>query len=157
MYRCVVFADSHGDTRYMECVLERVGKVDLIVHLGDIHRDVLYLQKRYPDIPIEYVIGNNDLVFGEKYHKVIDIASHPVFITHGHLFRTTGDIAKRAVEQGACMALYGHTHRVCEETLEGIPVLNFGSISLPRSGNRSCGIIEAENGKLSTMVFDYIE
>ena len=101
MYRCVVFADSHGETRNMEYVLERMGKVDMMVHLGDIHRDVVFLQKHYPDIPLEYVVGNNDFWVEGPYQKVIEVASHKIFITHGHLFRTTGDMAKRAVELGA--------------------------------------------------------
>lgn len=156
VYRCAVFSDSHGDTRYMERVMERVGKVDMIVHLGDLYRDTVWLQKRYPDIPVEFVIGNNDFWAGGEKSKLIRIDSHPVFITHGHLFRSAADLAARAKESGAEMALYGHTHMVSQEVREGIPVLNFGSISFPRSGNRSCGIIESENGKLSAMVYDYI-
>ena len=156
MYRCIVFADSHGDARYMDAVIERMGKVDLILHLGDIYRDVVHLKTQYPDIPVDFVMGNNDLGHAGEYHKCIDIQGHTVFLTHGHLFRTTVDLAQRAKSLGAEMALFGHTHRPYREAIDGVEVINFGSISRPREGNRSCGIIEVENGRLAAMTFDYI-
>ena len=41
-------------------------------------------------------------------------------------------LAKYAKEQGAQVAFYGHTHKLYEETYEGVLCINSGSVSYPR-------------------------
>lgn len=157
--RVVVFSDSHGDINRCISVMEAVGKVDMIFHLGDIYRDVEDLKTLYPDIPIEFVIGNNDWNFTGERRKFVDVDGHKIMLTHGHAYRTNEELAKDAAENGAELALRGHTHQAGDWVGEpgGVHVLNVGSVSYPRGGEPcSCGILETENGRLKWMIFDYI-
>ncbi len=147
--RAIIFSDSHGNIENCKKAMERSGKVDLIIHLGDICRDVVALSKTYPDIPIESVVGNNDYgAIGEKT-KVITFDGHKILMTHGHLFRDTVELSEYAEMRGAEIGLFGHTHMKYREKLWETLVVNPGSISRPRDGSPSFGIIETEEKKLS--------
>ena len=58
-----------------------------------------------------------------------------------------GILPQRAREEGCLVALYGHTHRMLLERIDGVLVCNPGSISLPRGGPASYGRLTVENGQ----------
>lgn len=58
------------------------------------------------------------------------------FYTHGHLYqvnRTRHLLAEQARELGCLFAFYGHTHVAKYEYINGVHVINPGSISQSRS------------------------
>ena len=85
--RALVFSDSHGDVRGMEKAINTVNGVDAIIHLGDIERDVRWLEKNYGQYPLYAVLGNNDFYGGRPTEAVIELEGARIFLCHGHTRR----------------------------------------------------------------------
>lgn len=156
--RILIISDSHGDTKRFD---KAVGafEPDAIIHLGDIERDVEYLEAVYPHLPIYAVVGNNDPWVRREAEKVIEIEGVKIFLTHGHLYGVWDNgfrIAKRAEELGCSIALFGHSHVPVNEVYGNIKAFNPGSISRPRVGEYSVGILEIENGRAGLCHCDWL-
>ena len=65
--------------------------------------------------------------------------------THGHTYNvkyTLSQLKSAARSNGADIVLYGHTHVAKTEYDDGLYVMNPGSISHPREGAPSYGVVE---------------
>ena len=145
--RFLIIADSHGSTRRFDKAITAF-EPDAIIHLGDIEKDVEYLEEVYPHIPLYAVVGNNDPWCRREAEKVIEHDGIKIFMTHGHLYGVWDKgfrIAERARELGCSVALFGHSHVPVDEIYDGVHAFNPGSISRPRVGEYSVGIMEIEN------------
>lgn len=161
--RIIVFSDSHGDVRCMDKAISAAGDIDAIIHLGDIERDVAYLEKNYSQYPIYAVLGNNDLFMAgsgrRKTELAFELGGVKIYMCHGHtkgVRSGVGGVTAAAKERKCSVALYGHTHVPFDETVDGVLVFNPGSCRLPRNGKPSFGILEIENGKCSSVVVDWV-
>lgn len=152
MKRILVFSDTHGDIEKAKKVIENTPGVDGVIHLGDIEMDYLALKEAYSDIPFYGVVGNNDFFSSLKREDLITIEEKKIFITHGHRYisgySNIDSLIYKGEELGADIVLFGHTHVAFFEKENGMIIANPGSISFPRSGDRSYGVIEIENGKI---------
>ncbi len=66
------------------------------------------------------------------------MGNHRCFITHGHLYLVDVNLDKliaRTKEMECDMVLFGHTHQPVYKTIDGITVVNPGSVSFPRNGD----------------------
>ena len=157
--RAIVVSDSHNDTASLERAIDSQGKLDLIIHLGDIARDVDYIESCYYPVKVVSVLGNNDYRY-EDYERVIDFDGHKIFICHGHTQSVSSgyerlEATARSKECEA--ALFGHTHRsVLEKREDGFMILNPGSVSKPRGCKPSFAVLETENGKLKAVIVDWV-
>ena len=138
-----VISDTHGNWASIDEAVQIANNMETWLHLGDCVPDAQYLAATY-DVPVYGVAGNCDWPTGDTcYERVIDIAGHRIFMTHGHNYgvRYTQEYIKEAAEsQGADIAIFGHTHMV--EYLSGSPViLNPGSAARPRDDDRSSFMI----------------
>jgi len=157
--RVLVLSDSHGDTDSCDRAIYCAGNIDMIIHLGDIARDVDYIEAVYDDVPVFSVLGNNDFLRHGNYEDVIELDGHKIFICHGHT-KSVGSGTERlydaAVKQGCEAALFGHTHRAFLKKEDGMLILNPGSTSRPREGKASYAIIETDSGKLDAVIVDWV-
>lgn len=151
MTRILVFSDSHGSVGKMIKIIESMPGLNGIIHLGDINRDILTLEDTFFDIPIYGVQGNNDFTGYYPNEKMLTIDGKKIFITHGHYYLSGCDISRlktAPATENADLILYGHTHIADTEQWEHKLFANPGSISRPRRGEASYGIIEIENGTI---------
>ena len=158
--KIVVFSDSHGYLENMIDVIARMEtQVNAIFHLGDCVKDAEELGKKFPDIPIYVVRGNNDFGVHTPSFKIVRVGKVCFLLTHGHKERVhTGldYMGYWAEENGANMALFGHTHRGFNEYFGRIRLFNPGSISLPRdSGTPTFGILTVEDGVVEGEIMEY--
>ena len=82
------------------------------------------------------------------YTQILKIDNIIIFMAHGHrhdVYDTTYHLRREAQTIGAKIALYGHTHVAQCEYIDGIYVMNPGSISRPRLGAKSYGFIDIDN------------
>ena len=152
MERILVFSDSHGDVRKMKQIIENMYGVTAVIHLGDINRDIQFLEDNFFDFPIYGVQGNNDYSGAYPNEKMLTIGDKKIFITHGHYYLLGWDPAplkNTPATEKADVILFGHTHIAEVEHFSGKILANPGSISRPRTGNASYGVIEIEAGKIS--------
>jgi len=150
--RILLFSDSHGYMQGMMNVLNRSGKIDLIIHLGDYVRDALKLMELYRDIPVEFVRGNNDWGRAHPEEKILELQGNRILITHGHLYSVKYDyssLLSRGKSSGADAVFFGHTHVQEEFLSDGMLVLNPGSAgSRIYSGNPTCSLIQIREGRI---------
>ena len=144
--KILVLSDSHGMLAPMEQAVSATSP-DVIVHLGDYHRDAAALEDRFPDIPLVSVPGNCDFPGGdEPLTRVLQWEGVRVLITHGHRYGVKGGLLKlelAAREAEAQLALFGHTHRALCEDVGDLWLLNPGSCGY---GFPTCGVVELEEG-----------
>ncbi len=169
-------ADLHGSVRFTEELLRAFSECgcDYLWLLGDIlygagwsppqeydSRETARMLNRHAGRIIA-VRGNCDcdadlnvLAFPAvaPYCYVVE-KGRRFFLTHGHLY--CADNIKPGWLNKGDVFLYGHTHRVQAEQIDGIYVLNPGSISLPSGGApHTYGIIE--DGLVRIMATDGYE
>lgn len=158
--RAIVISDSHNDTAACERAISSVAQYDMIIHLGDIARDVDFLESCYYPVKVVSVLGNNDFLRPGDYERVIDFDGHKIFICHGHTLGVNYDTEKMesvAKQKGCAAALFGHTHRsVCKKGEDGFLILNPGSVSRPRGCKPSFAILESDGGKLDAAIVDWV-
>lgn len=136
--KILVVSDTHRHQANLMEAVEREGKIDLMIHLGDAEGyedDIADMV----DCPLEIVSGNNDFFSHLPREKELQIGKYKVLITHGHYYYVstgTTDIRKEAAGRGMDIVMYGHTHRPLLEQGEEVVALNPGSISYPRQEGR---------------------
>lgn len=150
MKRIIIFSDTHHDIKRCIKILDNI-PCDLVLHLGDCVSDVLELQKIYKDIEFKYVSGNNDYFSSVPKELVVEFENIKLFLTHGHIYNNNSLLYK-AEETGSKYALIGHSHVSEIKGLNGIKLFNPGSISRPRDGYFSYGVIEIENDKVAECI-----
>ena len=132
-------SDSHGGTGDLDLMLSRPETRDVRLWLfaGDVAMDAAYLDMVTPeDVEVIKVAGNNDWP-GTNLpdYETLDIAGHTVLLTHGHIFGVNfgrQKLAQAAKDVGADIAVYGHTHVAENTVIDGVMILNPGSIARPR-------------------------
>lgn len=152
--KLLIFSDSHGCLSLMEEAV-RQERPDRIVHLGDYFRDGEELHKRFPEIPISCVAGNCDrftALLGlpetgmEQWEKI------NFFLTHGHLQRVKQSLLPlelTAREQGANVALFGHTHSPFCQMEQGVLLFNPGTCGSQRG---TYGRLTLEAGRITAEI-----
>ena len=151
MERILVFSDSHREVETMQQIIENMSGVTAVIHLGDINRDIGFLEDCFYYLPIYGVQGNNDFTGEYPNEKMLTIGGKKIFITHGHYYVSNWNSAPLKTAHAtreADLMVYGHTHIAEEERFNGTILANPGSISHPRFGLPSYGVIEIEDGVL---------
>ena len=130
--KIAVFSDSHGSSRGMVNAVREYSP-DQIIHLGDGNADLRALEREFPYIPICAVSGNCDYDCTEEEYKVISLCGIKAFVTHGHRYnvRSGVRVLLLAADLNECtIAMFGHTHHAGFEQVEGIFVLNPGTVGV---------------------------
>lgn len=149
--RLLVVSDTHNDSHALyDLVTCKLGKFDVLLHLGDGVDDIEELRCIYPKLDIYFVSGNCDALCFTAGSATLELAGVRIFMTHGHLFNvgySLDSLYTKAREEGAALALFGHTHRQLCRFEHNVTVLNPGSLSRPRDGRRGYAEIEIREGQ----------
>ena len=152
--RVVVFSDSHGSFQPLYDIVEAQPGADLFIHLGDGLREFDDLRSLYPEKRLLAVRGNCDWTGDAKTEAVVGIGGVRIFFAHGHTLsvkRGAKTLLAHAKRHGAGIACFGHTHCAHSSFVEGIYLLNPGSVSLPRcGGGPSYAVIDIRGAQIST-------
>lgn len=137
MKRILVISDSHGDIDVMYKILQEE-KYDIAVHLGD-H---LISETKMDAWFDYYVAGNND--FSNHIEENFVVGAFHFYVQHGHflpLYKKDEKLVKLNDKFNSDIILFGHTHipKVFWDGKKGL--FNPGSITEPRNGIPSYGII----------------
>lgn len=147
--KILIISDSHGITSNLKKFFEKAGKADMLIHLGDVERDVEYIRE-CAGCETHIIAGNNDFNSDIPKEEILQIGKYKVWITHGHKYHVnwnTDIIGEEAVSYGVDIVMFGHTHVPIVEYQEKVILVNPGSISLPRQDNckRSYMIMELDS------------
>ena len=152
--RGLVISDTHGRHRTFDLVVEAVGKIDFLIHLGDTEGGEDYIEASV-DCPCYIVAGNNDFFSDLQREREVTLQGCRMFLTHGHAYQVSLG-PERIIDEGRArgcdVVMFGHTHKPYHYEKDGLLVLNPGNIALPRQEGRkeSYIILEIdEAGKVS--------
>lgn len=128
--KILVLSDSHGTADYMLSAVSKE-RPDAIIHLGDHAADADALDRTFPLLPLCRVKGNCDF-YEDRYptQRLIEWQGVKIFATHGHRYGVKGGLLRfqyAAMEQGAQVALFGHTHMPYCEDMGEFWLLNPGA------------------------------
>lgn len=159
--KILVVSDTHGSMYHLERLLNEHKDFSRILHLGDIEGEADYLEA-LAECPVDIVAGNNDYEYDLPREKVITIGGHTIFMAHGHAYMVNYSkdrLLTAAIQRGAELALFGHTHVPFLDNTRCVTLLNPGSISKPRQANRlpSYAILEIDRDGRMDMGIHYIE
>lgn len=115
MFRLGIVSDSHNSQFWLERYLKkcRAEKYDCVFHLGDLHSDARWLERRL-EIPMICVAGNCDMFSDQAREARATYDGHLILAVHGHhqdVKYGYDRLSYYAEERGADIALFGHTHR----------------------------------------------
>ena len=138
--KILVVSDTHRKDDNLKLVLSEECPLDMLIHLGDAEGSEHFIPDWVnPECRMEMVLGNNDFFSRLDREREIDIAGHKAFITHGHYYGVSmgpEGLVDEAKCRGCDIAMYGHTHRRFLDVIDGVTVLNPGSLSYPRQEGR---------------------
>lgn len=148
--KIIVISDTHGNNKDIFKKISEIEKPDFIFHLGDYVEDGIKISKAF-GIETIIVRGNGDMGL-TKYNEdeLIEIKGKKIFLTHGHKYNVSNSLTNlyyKALELGADLVLFGHTHIPINIKENNIIVMNPGSPTLPRGNNRTktFGVVEIKN------------
>lgn len=147
--KILLFSDSHGDPHEMSSAVQRE-RPDEVFYLGDGIGDLDLLRVENPDLPITEVAGNCDELGAGPWERVIQRQGRTFFLTHGHMYSVksgVGGLLSEASRQGVDAVLFGHTHQPLCEKINGMWLVNPGSIGWRCAP--SYGVILLEKGELT--------
>lgn len=159
--RILIISDTHRKNDNYLKIIDEVGKLDRVIHLGDVEGSEYVIQEA-AGCPVDIVAGNNDFFSDLPSEKILQIGQYNVMITHGHRYYIGmgNEMLKReAIAQGADIVMYGHTHRPVIDISPNIIAINPGSLSYPRQENHKPSYIIMEINASGEAEFDlrYVE
>ena len=169
--KLLIASDIHGSAYHFEKLLLRIEaeNPDRIIFLGDLlyhgprndlpkgyePKEIITLMNELSDRVIA-VRGNCDSEVDQMvldfpmmadYTTLSDEKGHFFFATHGHIW----DPHNLADLPLSSAFLYGHTHIKQAEIINGIALINPGSVSIPKDGTHSYASYENESFFLKTL------
>ncbi|UNT94486.1 metallophosphoesterase [Allobaculum sp. Allo2] len=127
----------------------RTGKAyphaDLFLHCGDLENSPEYFPAWI------FVRGNNDYGGNRMMpdSRVVSYAGIRIYMTHSHrlgYYSRLEKLAALAKENDCQIAVFGHTHVPLIKKVNGVLLVNPGSMRFPRDGNSPCyAVIEVDD------------
>jgi putative phosphoesterase len=150
--KMLVISDTHRFIEKAEEIYNSLTDVDMIIHLGDHLADAEMIASDL-GVKVIAVKGNCDgAMTKDDSERVLDTDYGPILLTHGHMYGVYYDPMKLVLtcrEKGYKAAFFGHTHQAFTSTVDGIKLMNPGSLTEPRDGSGgSYGIAEVTENSL---------
>ncbi len=141
MARVAIISDSHGNIENLALFSNRLGPVDSLFHLGDVIEDASQIAQKL-NCGYVCVRGNCDYRLDVPLERIVTWYSHRILLVHGHQYSSPLSILYKAKAECCTAVCFGHTHVPFLETMDGILMLNSGSLSRPRSqAGPSCAVL----------------
>ena len=130
----LIISDTHGDIEKAAEIYRSLPETDAVIHLGDLEEDARGLSRLLAADVIS-VKGNMDNGYKkEDAFKTIDTECGKLLLTHGHMQNVKSSLTSLmylAEEQNCIAALFGHTHIPVCENVNGLYLINPGSLTYP--------------------------
>lgn len=150
MKRIAVFSDTHNMFSRLPLALERIGKVDMLFHLGDYAIDGERISAELGDVPFFAVRGNNDVSSEWPRLRIERVEDVWIMLVHGDAYHNLYHLINTARENRCAAVLFGHTHVPLLQADGELLVINPGSLSIPRRGSKpSCAVLEVEGADIN--------
>lgn len=128
----VLCSDNHGMREPLKYLKEHYSLHDYFLHCGDSEMSESEMDG------FSSVQGNNDRYHAFPFEKTLKIGCHQILLTHGNRDMFFGHyemLASKAKKLHCDIVCFGHTHVYCDMLIDGIRLLNPGSIWRNRDGS----------------------
>lgn len=128
----VVVSDTHGRNEVFQELRERHPQASAFLHCGDSETDEFALDG------FVSVQGNNDYYSSHPNEVILNLDGTRLYMTHSQYlrhFNRIESLVAKAKEHDCTLVLYGHTHVFDVQTVEGITLVNPGSLYHNRDGS----------------------
>ena len=140
--KIAVISDSHGKKNLIDDIFKNY-KFDALIHLGDGDDDL----GLYSNLSNVYVVrGNCDFGSANAHELMLQFGGVCFFVTHGHKYMvkfSRAILASEAAKMGAQVALYGHTHKFCDEYIDNVRLINPGALK-----NKQFIMLDVSDGQI---------
>lgn len=129
--RVLVVSDTHRDRWALQKAILAQPKAEVVVHLGDGEQEALEAKRSFPEKQFYMVRGNCDWGSGLHAHMMVELAGKKLFLTHGYAENVKAgvdEVIRAAQERGADILLFGHTHEALTDYVDGLYIMNPGSL-----------------------------
>lgn len=130
MKRIIVLSDSHGNAKGVSELMPLIAENDFVIHLGDGAGDMREARSQYPD-KVYACGGNCDFFSPFPEDGILDVEGISIYFCHGHRYGVKSDLhalVLAAKSRGCAVALYGHTHIAGITEIEGVTLINPGTL-----------------------------
>lgn len=149
----VVISDTHGRNEVFQELRLRHPQASAFLHCGDSETDEYALDG------FVSVQGNNDYYSSHPMEVILTLDGIKVYMTHGQYLRPQNRIEAlllKAKEHQCGLVLYGHSHVFDVIVIDGITLLNPGSLHHNRDGSQPCyALVTLDHGKILVQRIDY--
>lgn len=154
MKKIIVISDSHGNAKGVSALLPLVAENDYVIHLGDGVGDIRQLRDYYPD-KAYFCEGNCDFLSQYPTQGILEVEGVRIFYCHGHQYGVKQELltlALAAKSHDCELALYGHTHVSNITQLEGVTLVNPGTLRYEIGKGGSYAYIVVHKGKITPVI-----
>ena len=144
-----VLSDTHGNLNAIESIMPVLEKCDLVLHLGDHFYDMDGFSTKLNG-KLYTVYGNCD---GGGEDLVLERENTKILVCHGDKYGVKMGLTRiylRALEIGAKLVFYGHTHRANVTFENGITIINPGAMT--HFGDKSYAIVDLNDGVIEAKI-----
>ncbi len=147
--KIIITSDLHGNKEIINYILMNYD-ADYFYDCGDSQLSNYELKEFYS------VLGNCDFYPFPTY-RIINIDDYlKIFITHGHLY-SDKEMIELAKINKCKLIVHGHTHIKRYEMMDGITLLNPGSISRPRAKDSNSILVINYDDKEFKIFYDFLK
>jgi len=143
--KILVVSDSHYDDETLRKIAMKHPDCDFYFHLGD-------SQSHKENIsPFVSVKGNCDFFNKEFINYISTITPFgKLYAEHIPFYQIS---IERLKKEGYKIYLHGHTHRKRNEVIDGIHIINPGSVAYPRDNYASYCLLNITNKKVDVIFY----
>lgn len=135
--KIIIVSDNHMKTDGLKKVLEyHADEADYFLHCGDSNLNHDHeMMKSFITVK-----GNTDCIQKYQVEEEVRLANGElIWIVHGHAHQVARGVdallqSAKMSESVPSIILYGHTHMIDVQMIDGCLIINPGSISVPRDG-----------------------
>lgn len=152
--RIFLVSDTHGNQPALLKAHEAAGSCDAVIHLGDGEQDTLLLKVVDDQTQLFQVAGNCDLGSTVPRELICSFGKVRLLLCHGDRYGVkTGlsSLIERGHAAAVDVALYGHTHLAQSVELEGLLLVNPGTLAAP-APFKSYAILELTESGISATI-----
>ncbi|QGN07614.1 metallophosphoesterase [Halorhabdus sp. CBA1104] len=157
-----IVSDSHVPSRegsIPSWARDRMRAADHVIHAGDFDSSKALADVRSVAPRLTAVAGNMDpRSLGLSERQTVTLGGVEFVITHGTGSRQeyeqrVAEIVDEAATAGPTVGVAGHTHELCDETVDGVRLLNPGSVTgAAPAAEATMLTAEVANGELDVTV-----
>ncbi len=151
----VVLSDTHGNVAAVEKLAPIMAEADYVIFLGDGLKDLSRFALGNRE-KFRLAEGNCDFFSTGEKEGFMEVEGVKLMFCHGHRYsvkRGLEELLTRAKQENCTLALYGHTHEARIDRVDGVTLINPGSMTRFTTKPSYCYLV-IHQGKITAQIVE---